>query len=126
MNKNYEITISPNYVSNWGIKEAIRELLQNAIDGETNGYQKIIDYNGQTLNITSLGIELEAKDLILGCSSKTEQDGMIGKYGEERVCQIINFSFITPVVALKDVGKVLGFPYKEMDKLSKGFIYSTL
>jgi DNA polymerase-3 subunit alpha len=41
------------------------------------------------------------------------------------VCQIINFSFITPVVALKDVGKVLGFPYKEMDKLSKGFVYST-
>ena len=52
-------------------------------------------------------------------------DYLIQKYGEDRVCQIINFSFITPVVALKDVGKVLGFPYKEMDKLSKGFIYST-
>lgn len=50
---------------------------------------------------------------------------LIKKYGEDRVCQIINFSFITPVVALKDVGKVLGFPYKEMDKLSKTFIYST-
>lgn len=47
------------------------------------------------------------------------------KYGEERVCQVINFSFITPVVALKDVGKVLGFPYKEMDRLSKTFVYST-
>ena len=52
-------------------------------------------------------------------------DYLINKYGEDRVCQIINFSFITPVVALKDVGKVLGFPYKEMDKLSKGFNYST-
>lgn len=52
-------------------------------------------------------------------------DYLISKYGEERVCQIINFSFITPVVALKDTGKVLGFPYKEMDKLSKSFIYST-
>ena len=47
------------------------------------------------------------------------------KYGEDRVCQIINFSFITPVVALKDVGKVLGFPYKEMDKISKAFVYPT-
>lgn len=47
------------------------------------------------------------------------------KYGEDRVCQIINFSFITPVVALKDVGKVLGFTYKEMDKLSKSFVYPT-
>ena len=52
-------------------------------------------------------------------------DYLISKYGEERVCQIINFSFITPVVALKDTGKVLGFPYKEMDKLSKSFIYPT-
>ena len=82
MSKNYEITISPNYVSNWGIKEAIREILQNAIDGETNGYEKIVDYNGDTLNITSLGVDLKAKDLILGCSSKDDQDGMIGKYGE--------------------------------------------
>lgn len=82
MSKNYEITISPNYVSNWGIKEAIREILQNAIDGETNGYEKIVDYNGDTLNITSLGVDLQAKDLILGCSSKDDQDGMIGKYGE--------------------------------------------
>lgn len=82
MNKNYEITISPNYVSNWGIKEAIRELLQNAIDGETNGYSKNIEYDGTTLNITSSGVDLQAKDLILGCSSKSDQDGMIGKYGE--------------------------------------------
>ena len=52
-------------------------------------------------------------------------DYLTQKYGEDRVCQIINFSFITPVVALKDVGKVLGFPYKEMDKLSKGFVYAT-
>lgn len=52
-------------------------------------------------------------------------DYLMRKYGEDRVCQIINFSFITPVVALKDVGKVLGFPYKEMDKLSKSFTYPT-
>ena len=50
---------------------------------------------------------------------------LIERYGEDRVCQIINFSFITPVVALKDTGKVLGFPYKEMDKLSKSFVYPT-
>ena len=50
---------------------------------------------------------------------------LINKYGENRVCQIINFSFITPVVAVKDVGKVLGFKYAEMDKLSKKFTYDT-
>lgn len=50
---------------------------------------------------------------------------LINKYGEDRVCQIINFSYITPVVAIKDVGKVLGFNYVEMDKVSKRFVYDT-
>ena len=52
-------------------------------------------------------------------------DYLISKYGSERVCQIINFSYITPIVAIKDVGKVLGFSYKEMDRLSKRFTYAT-
>lgn len=82
MIKNYEITISPNYVSNWGINEAIREILQNAIDADKNGYKKSIYYSEDTLYINNEGISLSAKDLILGCSSKSDQDGMIGKYGE--------------------------------------------
>ena len=82
MIKNYEITISPNYVSNWGMNEAIREILQNAIDADKNGYKKSIYYSGDTLYINNEGISLSAKDLILGCSSKSDQDGMIGKYGE--------------------------------------------
>lgn len=82
MTKNYEITISPNYVSNWGINEAIREILQNAIDADKNGYKKSIYYSEDTLYINNEGISLSAKDLILGCSSKSDQDGMIGKYGE--------------------------------------------
>ncbi len=47
------------------------------------------------------------------------------KYGSDKVCQILNFSFITPVVAIKDVGKILGFSYAEMDSLSKKFTYPT-
>ena len=47
------------------------------------------------------------------------------KYGENRVCQVINFSYITPVVAIKDVGRVLKIPYKICDKISKKFTYPT-
>lgn len=50
---------------------------------------------------------------------------LINKYGEERVCQIINFSYITPVVSIKDTAKVLGIPYKMADKISKRFSYET-
>jgi DNA polymerase-3 subunit alpha len=50
---------------------------------------------------------------------------LIDKYGEEKVCQVINFSYITPVVAVKDVGRVLGIPYFITDKISKKFTYDT-
>lgn len=45
------------------------------------------------------------------------------KYGENNVCQILNFSFITPVVAIKDVARILGIPYFTSDKISKRFTY---
>lgn len=50
-------------------------------------------------------------------------DYLVDKYGEERVCQIINYSYITPTVAITDVGKILGFPYNQMQKLSQKFIF---
>lgn len=48
-------------------------------------------------------------------------DYLVDKYGEDRVCQIINYSYITPCVAITDVGKILGFPYNQMQKLSQKF-----
>lgn len=48
-------------------------------------------------------------------------DYLVDEYGEERVCQIINYSYITPTVAITDVGKILGFPYNQMQKLSQKF-----
>lgn len=50
---------------------------------------------------------------------------LVEKYGEQRVCQIINYSYITPCVAITDVGKVLGFPYNQMQKLSQKFTLNT-
>jgi DNA polymerase-3 subunit alpha len=46
---------------------------------------------------------------------------LVEKYGADRVCQIINYSYITPCVAITDVGKILGFQYNEMQKLSQKF-----
>lgn len=48
-------------------------------------------------------------------------DYLVEKYGANRVCQIINYSYITPTVAITDVGKILGFPYNQMQKLSQKF-----
>lgn len=82
--KNYEIPLSPNYVHNWGIKEAIRELLQNAIDGEKCGYMKTIIYDkdARKLYIKNSGVTLDVSTLVLGGSGKQDNDELIGHYGE--------------------------------------------
>lgn len=82
--KSYELPLSPNYVCNWGVKEAIRELLQNAIDGEHCGHKKSIRYNEEerVLYIINENTKLSKSSLVLGCSSKDSIDGMIGKFGE--------------------------------------------
>lgn len=71
----------------------------------------------QKCNVVKLDIDVSDRPTVINY--------LIDKYGENRVCQIINFSYITPVVAIKDVGKILGFKYDERDKLSKKFSYNT-
>lgn len=45
------------------------------------------------------------------------------KYGKDYVCQVANISYITNVVAIKDVARVLNIPYKISEEVSKRFIY---
>lgn len=73
--------------------------------------------NPERISMPDVDVDLSDRDKVIKY--------LVDKYGENRVCQIINFSFITPIVAIKDVGKILGFPYKEMDKLSKKFVFHT-
>lgn len=73
--------------------------------------------NPERISMPDLDIDLSDRSKVV--------EYLVNKYGSDKVCQVINFSFITPVVAIKDVGKTLGFPYKEMDKLSKKFSYPT-
>ncbi len=41
------------------------------------------------------------------------------KYGEDRVCQILTFGTIKAKAAIKDAGRVLGYPYALGDKITK-------
>lgn len=75
--KTYELSISRNYVSNWTKKEAIREILQNAIDqGDMS-----VSYKDSVITISSSG-HLDASTLVLGNTSKFDDKTQIGKYGE--------------------------------------------
>ncbi|NIA02449.1 MAG: DNA polymerase III subunit alpha, partial [Nitrospirae bacterium] len=41
------------------------------------------------------------------------------KYGRDNVAQIITFGTMAPRSAVRDVGRALGYPYQEVDKLAK-------
>ena len=42
-----------------------------------------------------------------------------GKYGSDRVCQIITFGTLSARAAVRDVGRVLGYAYKDVDAVAK-------
>lgn len=50
---------------------------------------------------------------------------LTNKYGEDRVVQVMNIVFTTPVTSIRDAGRILGFPYAEMQKISKSFVQKT-
>lgn len=80
----YDLSLSRDYVSNWGTQEAIRELLQNAIDSNSNGHEMYIDYNSnkELLTIGNKYTSIGSEELILGNSSKRNDSSQIGCYGE--------------------------------------------
>lgn len=71
--------------------------------------------NPERVGLPDIDTDIGNRDAII--------DYLVDKYGEERVCQIINYSYITPTVAITDVGKILGFPYNQMQKLSQKFTF---
>lgn len=69
--------------------------------------------NPERIGLPDIDTDVGNRDIII--------DYLMKKYGDKRVCQIINYSYITPTVAITDVGKILGFPYVQMQKLSQKF-----
>lgn len=46
-------------------------------------------------------------------------DYVVAKYGEDRVAQIITFGTMAARAAVRDVGRVLRFPYGDVDRIAK-------
>ena len=79
--KIYELPISKNYVRDWGVEEAVREVMQNAIDSESDGNELEISYNSGVLRVTNRGCNLDISSLVLGSTTKAD-GGYIGSKGE--------------------------------------------
>lgn len=65
-------------------------------------------------------------DLDIDFSDRTPVvEYLVKKYGHDRVCQVINFSYITPLNAIRDSFRVSGIPSSIANKISKRFSYET-
>lgn len=82
--KVYELPLSRGYVKHWGVVEAVRELLQNALDSDSPlewsfGQSESAKFD---LTITSRNASLSPNSLLLGTTSKADSDDKIGQFGE--------------------------------------------
>ena len=82
----YELSLVKSYVQEWTAEDAIREIIQNAID-ESNRVEDnamSVEYypEEKTLIISNKKSVLTHDTLLLGNTSKATDDNMIGKFGE--------------------------------------------
>lgn len=76
--KSIKLSIAPTYVSHWSWWEGVRELIQNAIDAGDHEVVFIKD----NISIASYGGKLPIQSLLMGKTTKEDDDTKIGKFGE--------------------------------------------
>lgn len=81
--KSYELSLTRNYVSRWGMPHAVREFIQNALDSESPFiYEFTKDGDSVALRLTSEFTTLAPQTLLLGATSKADSADSIGSFGE--------------------------------------------
>lgn len=81
--KVYELSLTRTYVSRWGMAQAVRELIQNALDSDSP-FVYSFTQNGDTtsLSLVSEFTTLLPQTLLLGSTSKADSKDSIGSFGE--------------------------------------------
>lgn len=74
------LSLAPTYVRSWGVWEAVRELIANAID--TKNFDIEIDDDACQIVITTYAGAIPVKHLLLGSGTKQANDGKIGQHNE--------------------------------------------
>jgi len=78
-----ELSIKATYLSDWGVLEGIRELVQNARDAEVDGFPMTISSpRKKILRIENEGVSLSHKVLLFGHTTKEGREDQIGQFGE--------------------------------------------
>jgi len=76
------LTLSQDYVQNWGFWEAMRELLQNMSDCENHSFDEYNSQGDRWVSIKTFDGVIPRDTLLLGNSGKRDDDTKVGMYGE--------------------------------------------
>ena len=79
MSEQRKLTIEATYCKDWTIQDAIREIVQNAIDTRT---EVDIVENGGYWEVQDKGCGIKLSDFLIGRSTKMDDDEAIGQFGE--------------------------------------------
>lgn len=79
-----ELSIDPGYVRSWTVYDALREILQNALDAHDIGHKMTVTRHndGRRIKIRNEGITISRACLLLGRTTKADALNQRGKFGE--------------------------------------------
>lgn len=82
--KTYELSLTSNYVMDWDFSMAVREIIQNGTDQEIldTSNHFIIKYQNGILRFINTKSQLKINTLLLGRSSKANNEDTVGHFGE--------------------------------------------
>ena len=73
--------------------------------------------NPERISMPDLDIDLSEREPVITY--------LTNKYGSDKVCQVINFNFITPHNSITDAFRVCNIPYQIATKIAKRFSFET-
>lgn len=78
-----ELSLTSDYTREWGLWEGIREMVQNAKDGEIeHGASMEHTFKNETLTLINRGVTLPREALLIGFSTKQKNKDTLGQFGE--------------------------------------------
>lgn len=92
----YTLTISPEYQSEWGLRQMFREFVANALDAQTRGegtaevlYERGRGKGAGTVVITTTRVSLTLDKILMGVSGSRSREDCIGTFGEGLTLSLI-------------------------------------